>query len=126
MLMALSVDERKFLRAAGLRVRRAREANSLTLHEFSILSEMHATYCGGFERGERNIGIVNLRRIAKALGVDPSSLLPPLLIVLFLAGLTFSLSSLPKNSASTITGSLGPAQRTKCERTTHSACLLGS
>ena len=33
------------------------------------------TYIGGVERGERNVGLVNIQKIAKALGVSVADLL---------------------------------------------------
>ncbi len=38
-------------------------------------SELHRTYVGGIERGERNVSFSNLLRLARALGVCPSELL---------------------------------------------------
>lgn len=35
---------------------------------------MDRTYMGGVERGERNVSLDNLERIATGLGVDPSVL----------------------------------------------------
>jgi hypothetical protein len=35
-------------------------------------------YCGGVERGERNIAALNLIRIAATMGVEPGQLFPPI------------------------------------------------
>jgi transcriptional regulator with XRE-family HTH domain len=39
------------------------------------LAGLHRTYIGSVERGERNISIDNIERIAKALGCDPNNLI---------------------------------------------------
>ena len=36
---------------------------------------LHWTYIGGIERGERNVSLLNIVRIARALGCHPSELL---------------------------------------------------
>ena len=38
---------------------------------------LHRTYLGGVERGERNISLVNIWRVANALSVSPSELFEP-------------------------------------------------
>ena len=37
-------------------------------------AHMHRTYLSGIERGERNVSLVNLTKLAKALGVSLSDL----------------------------------------------------
>ncbi len=39
-------------------------------------SGLHRNYVGGIERGERNVGIENIAKLARALGIRPRDLLP--------------------------------------------------
>lgn len=59
----------------GKSVRRLREQKGLSQESLADLSHLHRTYIGGIERGERNVGLVNLLRLSKALKVLPSELL---------------------------------------------------
>lgn len=58
----------------GRRVRRRRKQLGWTLEELADEAEMHWTYVGSVERGERNISLVNIVRLARALGVGPEVL----------------------------------------------------
>lgn len=58
----------------GARVRRHRKRLDLTLEELAEEAEMHWTYIGSVERGERNISLINIVRLARALGVGPDEL----------------------------------------------------
>ena len=63
------------LQRFGARVRAERERLDVSQEELADRAGMHRTYLGGVERGERNIGLLNLLRIARALGIEPSALL---------------------------------------------------
>ena len=56
-------------------VRALRKARGLTQEVLAELSGLHFTYIGGIERGERNLGIDNIGRIADAFGLDAAELL---------------------------------------------------
>lgn len=55
--------------AFGERVRELRKEKSLSQEELADKADVHRTYIGMIERGEKNITIVNIQKIAKALGV---------------------------------------------------------
>jgi transcriptional regulator with XRE-family HTH domain len=59
----------------GFNIRRVREEKGLTQEELGDLAGLHRAYIGQIERGEKNIGIRNLERIATALGVTIRDLL---------------------------------------------------
>lgn len=63
------------LKRFGARVRTERERLGISQEELAARVGLHRTYLGGVERGERNLGLLNLLRIAKALGVSASVLL---------------------------------------------------
>lgn len=58
----------------GSRVRAERRRNGWTQEELAERSGLHPTYIGGVERGERNVGLRSLWKIAGALGVSVGSL----------------------------------------------------
>jgi len=59
----------------GKSVRQVREQKGLSQEALADLCHLHRTYIGGIERGERNVGLLNLLRLSKALKVLPSELL---------------------------------------------------
>lgn len=61
-------------RVFGARVRGLRLSAGLTQEELAHRAGMHWTYLGGIERGERNPSLLNICRLASALGVAPSNL----------------------------------------------------
>ncbi|WP_188818814.1 helix-turn-helix domain-containing protein [Novosphingobium indicum] len=52
-------------------IRRCRLAKGVSQQDFALEIEMDRTYFGGVERGERNVSIDNIERIAKGLEVSP-------------------------------------------------------
>jgi transcriptional regulator with XRE-family HTH domain len=59
--------------AANLRI--WREKVGISQEELAYRAGLHRTYVGSIERGERNVSLKNIERIANALKVDPVKLL---------------------------------------------------
>ena len=62
-------------KTVGRNLRIHRQARGLSQEDFAEFLDVHRTYMGGIERGERNLTLKSLERIADRLGVDPVSLL---------------------------------------------------
>lgn len=60
----------------GAKIRRLREKRGWSQEELGFEAGLHRNYIGGVERGERNIAIDNIAKLAKALGVRPRDLIP--------------------------------------------------
>lgn len=56
-------------------VRQKRQELGLSQEELAERAGVHRTYVGMLERGEKNVTIYNIERIALALGIEPASLL---------------------------------------------------
>jgi len=59
----------------GRNIRRLRRERGLSQEDLADEIGVHRTYMGGVERGERNLTLRSLERLAERLGVSPLSLL---------------------------------------------------
>lgn len=59
----------------GQKVQCVRNEQKISQEKLAELSELDRTYISSVERGQRNISILNIIKIADALGVSASSLL---------------------------------------------------
>jgi len=60
----------------GNKVKQKRLELRLSQEELAFEAGLHRNYVGSVERGERNISLENICRLAKALGCSPKELLP--------------------------------------------------
>jgi len=68
------LEHTKIKKQFGLRVRSLRLGKGLSQESLAELSGLDRTYIGGVERGERNIALINIGKIANALSVQISEL----------------------------------------------------
>ena len=54
----------------GFNIREIREEKKLSQEQVANRADLHRAYVGQIERGEKNIGLRNLEKIAKALKVS--------------------------------------------------------
>jgi len=72
-LMNLEMEQR-IKRHFGERVRQLRKAKELSQETLALVCDLDRTYIGGVERGERNISLINIHKIADALSVSAKEL----------------------------------------------------
>ena len=58
----------------GEAVRKHRLAKGLSQEGLAARAAIHRNYQGGVERGERNVSVINMAKIARALGVPLAEL----------------------------------------------------
>ena len=59
--------ENRILKRFGDNVKRLRKKKAWSQEELGRRSKLHRTYIGSIERNERNVSLINIERIAKAL-----------------------------------------------------------
>ncbi len=74
-MLSLSRVEGELQRTVGRNLRTYRETQGLSQEAFADELGVHRTYMGGVERGERNLTLRSLERIADRIGLDPRELL---------------------------------------------------
>jgi transcriptional regulator with XRE-family HTH domain len=63
------------LKRFGINVRDIRKSVGWSQEDLADKSGLHRTYIGSIEKGGRNVSLINIERIAKALNVKISKLL---------------------------------------------------
>lgn len=70
----MAVEGKSELRALGDAIRAERKKFEVSQEDFAEMCDLHRTYIGQVERGEKNISFISILRIAEALGTKPSAL----------------------------------------------------
>lgn len=68
----MAIDQDKAQKQLGAVIRDNRKSSGYSQEEFASYCGVHRTYMGAIERGERNISLMNIIRIANALKMKPS------------------------------------------------------
>lgn len=54
----------------GMRVKILRKSKGISQEFLAERAQLDRTYIGGIERGERNVSLINIEKIAKALDIE--------------------------------------------------------
>ncbi len=65
----------EMLVALGRAIKQARTEIGLSQEALAVDADIDRSYLGGIERGEHNVTVINLAKIANALELTPSDLL---------------------------------------------------
>ncbi|MDU2299875.1 MAG: helix-turn-helix transcriptional regulator [Haemophilus parainfluenzae] len=64
------MDKNEYLVCFGKRVKELRKQKGLSQEALALLCDLDRSYIGGVERGERNISLINIYKIANALNIS--------------------------------------------------------
>ena len=78
MTLVVVEEKQEILLKFGNRIRELRKAKGLSQETFAGLCGLDRTYISGIERGVRNISLMNLFVLAKALEISVSELMQEL------------------------------------------------
>ena len=69
------MDEAKILFLFGEHIRRIRTAKGYSQEQLAGFADLDRTYISGIERGQRNVSLMNLVKLAKALNIPAKQIL---------------------------------------------------
>ncbi len=67
-------QDKAYLQQFGARIRALRKAAGYSQEDFALEIGLDRTYMGGVERGERNLALLNIRKIARGLKIAEKEL----------------------------------------------------
>ncbi len=69
------MEDKQICTAFGLKVQAVRQSKGWSQEKLALESCLDRTYISSLERGKRNVSLINIFKIAKALNIPASSLL---------------------------------------------------
>jgi len=72
------MEKKSILLLFGENIRKYRKQKGLSQEQLSFKAELHRTYIGMIERAEKNITLINIEKIAKALEIEIIDLFKPM------------------------------------------------
>lgn len=73
-MLQMSISDERLKKAFGAAVRRHRQQAGLSQEALADKCGLHRTYISDIERGDRNVSLINIRKLAKALNVKVADL----------------------------------------------------
>jgi transcriptional regulator with XRE-family HTH domain len=68
------IEPKRVQLAFGQRIRQLRREHNLSQEELAARCGLHRTYLSSLERGERNVSLVNIHRLAAGMGLPVADL----------------------------------------------------
>lgn len=70
----MTISSQKAQSQLGKAIQTRRKQMGYSQEAFALLCGVHRTYMGGIERGERNVSLINIMKIAQALNMTAAEL----------------------------------------------------
>lgn len=74
-MKAILMSEVNILQIFGQKLKDLRISKNISQEELAFLADLDRTYISGIERGKRNVSLINICKIAKALQINAAELM---------------------------------------------------
>lgn len=66
------MEKNSYLIKLGLQIRERRKIKGISQEQLALLADVDRSYIGGIERGERNVSLLTLAKLATCIGCNIS------------------------------------------------------